>query len=73
MPFASQKSRRYLEMLKHNPKKAKEEGKSEKDMESIDKFVDESEKMPQPKLEKVPEADFGKSRFSKIKAKLKGK
>lgn len=60
-------------MLKHDPKKAKQSGKSEKDLESINKFVDESEKMPQPKIERVPqEGDFGKKmRFSKTMNKIK--
>lgn len=58
MPFKSEKQRRFLEMIAHNPKSAH---KKVEDVESIKKFVAESEKMPQPK----------KERFSKLKNKLK--
>ncbi len=45
-------------MIAHNPEKA---NKSPKDIESIKKFVAESENLPQPK----------KERFSKLKKKMK--
>jgi hypothetical protein len=73
MPFASDKQRKFLEMLSRNPKRAKESGKSEKDIESIKRFTKEAEQLPQPKLEKVPQdGDFGKKKkFSKIMGKIK--
>ena len=64
MPFKSAKQRRYLEMIAHNPKRAKELGKSEKEIESIKGFNAEAEKMEQPKEEKV------KPRFARIMGKI---
>lgn len=61
MPFRSDKQRRYLEMIAHNPEKARKKV-STKNVASIKKFVHESEQMEQPK----------KERFSKIKKKMKG-
>lgn len=64
MPFKSKKQRKYLEMIAHNPESAR---KPAEDVESIKKFVAESEKMLQPTIEKV------KPKFSKIMSKMKKK
>lgn len=64
MPFKSEKQRKFLEMIAHNPKRAKQLGKSQKEVESIKGFNAEAEKMP------VEESK--KPKFGKIMKKMKG-
>ncbi len=49
MPFKSDKQRKYLEMIAHNPASAV---KPAKDVASIKNFVADAEKAPQPKKPK---------------------